>query len=92
MYLKNILDLEKDLLGGFRLPIFSRIANIKMYNNDKYGDLPEIINNLPEMYAEATIIGLEQIILKEIREMKKKYKNEVRALENNSLKMYEVEA
>ena len=92
LIIKDLLDLEKDLLRGPHLPIISRIANIKMYDNDKYGeDLNNIIEILPEIYAEALILGLEQIIVQEIREMKRKYKNEVRAIENNSLKMYEVE-
>lgn len=88
--IENLLFIEKNLQIARTLEV--KIDLIYKYDPVRFGDIREIVNNLPEMYAEILIDGTISTILSEIKLLKKKYKNEVRAIENKSLNRFIITA
>ena len=68
----------------------NRASLIYQYDEKKYGDIMEIIENvLPSNYIIPLLNGIEMDIKNDIKKRKKKHEIEIKARRNKSLKLYE---
>lgn len=79
--LSTLLFLESELKK--RQSLSSKVDLISNY--DKFSDIKEIISNIPGIYVEPLMIGIESEIKEEAQEARRKHKIEVRMKENKSL-------
>ena len=79
--LSTLLFLESELKK--RKTLSSKTDLIS--NHNKFSDIKEIINFLPEEYIAPLINGVELEIKEELREARRKHKVEIHRMENKSL-------